>query len=153
MKRGYPDAVLPVSDDVAAVCLREVHRLHRAIVDWTTGAVPDDDRSFAPFAEAFAPTFLIINPEGAAESVSSVVSRFRKRHGERAALDFGIRITDEDVRLVTGKQALIVYQEHWLHGTVEQSVILASALLEVDAARPGGVAWLHLHETWLRPPR
>lgn len=142
-----------MSEDVAAACLREVHRLHRVIVDWTTGAVPDDDRSFAPFADAFAPSFLIVNPEGVVETGASVVSRFRKRHGERAALDFAIRITDEDVRRVTGQQALIIYQEHWLHGTTEQSVILASALLEVDAARPGGVAWLHLHETWLKPPR
>ncbi len=138
--------------DVGEACRQELHRLHRAIVDWTTGAVPNTEENFAAFADSFAPDFVIINPEGVAETVGAVVPRFRARHGERAALDFRIRITDEDVRFVRDQLCLIVYQEHWLHGDAAQSVILSSALLQMEASRPGGVAWRHLHETWLKPP-
>ncbi len=138
--------------ELAAVCVQEVQRLHRVIVDWTTGAVPDTDENFTPFAEAFAPTFAIVNPSGEIEGVDGVLARFRERHGERAGRQFAIRITDEAVRDLAGDTALVVYQEHWFHGAQEQSVILASALLRADPNRPGGIAWLHLHETWLRPP-
>ena len=141
-----------MSGDVGETCRAEIHRLHRVIVDWTTGVVPATDEAFAPFAESFAPAFIIVNPEGKAEAADEVVPRFRQRHGERAPLNFQIRITDEDVRMVEGTLCLIVYQERWYHGNDEKSVILSSALLQVDASRPGGVAWRHLHETWLRPP-
>ncbi|MEQ8248725.1 MAG: hypothetical protein RID42_13700 [Alphaproteobacteria bacterium] len=133
-------------------CVGEVHRLHRVIADWTTGTIPDTDDGFAGFADAFAPTFEIVNPNGAREAATDVVPRFRLRHGERGGRDFSIRITHEDVRPLSDDTALTVYQEHWFHGASEQSVILASAVLRLDKVRPGGVAWLHLHETWLRAP-
>jgi hypothetical protein len=138
--------------DIVAACIEEVHRLHRAIANWTTGAIPNTEESFGAFAESFGPGFIIINPNGKSEAATTVVPRFRERYGERGGRDFSIRISDEDVRDVSGDRALVVYQEHWLHGAEEQSVILSSALLQVDPTRPGGVAWLHLHETWLRAP-
>ncbi len=137
---------------LAAACVGEVHRLHRAIADWTTGVAPNTDDGFAAFSGAFAATFEIVNPNGAREAVADVVPRFRQRHGERGGREFSIRITNEDVRPLSDDTALIVYQEHWFHGSIEQSVILASAVLKCDPARPGGIAWLHLHETWLRAP-
>lgn len=138
--------------DIGATCIEEIHRLHRAIADWTTGAIPNTEASFAAFAGSFAPEFIIINPNGEAEASATVVPRFRERHGERGTLDFSIQITNEDVRDVSGDRALVVYQEHWLHGGQEQSVILSTALLQIDRDRPSGVVWLHLHETWLRAP-
>jgi len=136
--------------DLAAQCIKEIHRLHQAIEGWTTGALPNTEEAFAAFAGAFAPNFVIINPNGKAEAASHVVPRFRDRHGERSR-DFSIRITNEEVHDVTGDRALVTYREHWLHRAEEQSVILSSALMQADADRPGGFAWLHLHETWMRP--
>ncbi|MCX8230298.1 MAG: hypothetical protein OTJ45_00575 [Alphaproteobacteria bacterium] len=138
--------------DVGTACVEEIHRLHRAISDWTTGAIPNTEESFAAFAESFGPEFIIINPNGESEAAATVVPRFRERYCERGGLGFSIRITDEDVRDISGDRALVVYQEHWLHGPEEQSVILSSALMQADLRRPGGIAWLHLHETWLRAP-
>jgi hypothetical protein len=138
--------------DVGGACVEEIHRLHRAIADWTTGAIPNTEEAFGAFANSFGSGFIIINPNGESEAAATVVPRFRERHAERGGRDFSIQISDEDVRDVSGDRALVIYQERWLHGPEEQSVILSSALLQIDASRPGGVAWLHLHETWLRAP-
>lgn len=137
--------------DIATDCINEIHRLHRAIAGWTTGALPNTEEAFSAFAGSFAPAFVIINPNGKAESATHVVPRFRERHGERSR-DFSIQITNEDVRDISNNRALVVYQEHWLHREVEQSVILSTALMQVDSNGPGGFIWLHLHETWMRPP-
>ncbi len=137
--------------DVTAACVNEIHRLHEAIAGWTTGTLPNTEEAFSMFADSFAPTFVIINPNGKAETAADVVPRFRDRHGERSR-DFSIQITNEDVRDISNNRALVVYQEHWLHRKVEQSVILSTALMQVDSSRPGGFVWLHLHETWMRPP-
>ena len=137
---------------VGSAYFEEIHRLHRAISDWTTGAVPNTEETFAAFAESFATGFIIINPNGVSEAAATVIARFRERYCERSGRNFSIRITDEDVRYISDKCALVVYKEHWLQGPDEQSVILSSALMEADLSRPGGIAWLHLHETWLLAP-
>ena len=47
-----------------------------------------------------------------------------------------------------GDRALVMYEEwHSLKG--EESARLSTVLFEKRAGAPNGVAWLHVHETWL----
>ena len=135
-----------------AAYVAEVRRLHEVIAGWTTGALPNSDELFGAFSSALGPGFMIINPEGAAEDREAVVSRFRGLYGTRAARDFRIEIHEPAVRLETADLTLVTYHEHWFEGAEERSVILATALFQPELEAPGGLAWRHLHETWLRPP-
>lgn len=130
----------------------EVIRLHEVIAAWTTGEAANTDDSYALFAGALAPGFMIINPGGVAEDRNTIVSRFRGLHGSRAGRDFRIEIRQAAVHRETGDLALVTYHEHWFEGAAEKSVIIATALLQAAPAAPGGLLWRHLHETWLRPP-
>ncbi len=126
--------------------------MHQAIEGWTTGSAPQTDHSFQLFAGALAPGFMIINPDGLAEDRESIVSRFHGLYGARAGLDFRIEIHKPAIRLDSADATLITYHEHWFEGATERSVILATALLAPGRETPGGFAWHHLHETWLRAP-
>ncbi len=95
---------------------------------------------------------MIVNPEGAAEDREAVVSRFRGLHGTRAARDFRIEIHEPAVHWETTDLTIVTYHEHWFEGAVERSVIISTALFQRAPEAPGGLAWRHLHETWLRPP-
>lgn len=130
----------------------EVIRLHEVIAGWTTGAAANTDDSFGQFAGALAPGFMIINPGGVTEDRETVVSRFRGLHGTRAGIDFRIEIHQPAVHQETADLALVTYHEHWFESAQEQSVIIATALLEPEPDAPGRLLWRHLHETWLRPP-
>ena len=129
----------------------EVVRLHEVIEGWTTGRLPETDAAFAGFADALGPDFIIINPEGSIETREHVVPRFRERYGARGA-SFRIVIDDAALRLMHGEHALVTYQEIWRRGDDPAGTILSSAWLRRDDTAPGGVSWLHLHETWLTPP-
>ena len=133
-------------------CASEVRRLHTVIADWTTGAVAERDENYAPFADALAPGFVIINPGGVEEVRETIVPRFRGLYAYRAGRDFRIEIHEPILRRDLGERGLITYREHWFEGEREASVIFSTALLEATDSAPGGMAWLHLHETWLRAP-
>ncbi len=130
----------------------EVERMHQAIEGWTTGSAPETEQSFQQFASALAPGFMIINPDGLAEDSESIVSRFHGLYGARAGLGFRIEIREPAIRLDSADATLITYHEHWFEGATERSVIIATALLAPAPATPGGFAWRHLHEAWLRAP-
>ena len=136
----------------AEACAYEVRRLHTVIADWTTGAVGSTDENFASFANALAPNFVIINPGGVEENREQVIPRFRSLYAARAGCGFRIEIREPILRHDLGESALITYREHWFEGERETSVIFSTALLQLPTGGPGGTAWLHLHETWLRPP-
>ena len=129
----------------------EVVRLHEVIEAWTTGRLPETYAAFAGFADALGPDFLIINPQGSAEPRGHVVPRFRERHGARGP-SFRITIDNAALRLTQGDHALVTYQEIWSLGEEPAGTILSSAWLRREDTAPGGVLWLHLHETWLTPP-
>ena len=138
--------------DNGSIFLSEVSRLHTVIEGWTTGRLPETDEAFAGFADALDPQFVLINPEGSIERRDHVVTRFRQRHGARGAHAFRITIAEARLRFVLADHALVNYEEHWHRGDDPAGTILASAWLRHTKRAPGGVGWLHLHETWLTPP-
>lgn len=130
----------------------EVERMHQAIEGWTTGSAPETEQSFQQFASALAPGFMIINPDGLAEDRETIVSRFHGLYGARAGRAFRIEIREASLHQDSADATLITYREHWFEGTNERSVIIATALLAPEPETPAGLAWHHLHETWLHAP-
>ncbi len=134
------------------VFVREVVRLHQVIEGWTTGQVLETADAFAGFADALEPDFVIINPDGQTETRDSVVGRFRQRHGARSGVGFQIGIAEATLRQTVDHHGLVTYHEIWTKHGGPAGTILASAWLHLNDGTPGGVGWLHLHETWLTPP-
>ena len=132
--------------------VREISRLHQVIEGWTTGELPETEEAFDGFAAALEPSFVIINPGGSMERRDYVVDRFRQRYGARGGVGFGIAIAEANVRQTVGDHALVTYHEIWTKEASPAGTILASAWLRGNERTPGGIGWLHLHETWLTPP-
>lgn len=116
----------------------EIVRHHQVIEAWLRGDADD----FAPFAAAQAPDFTMVGPDGEALSAEQVLQWVQASHGQAP----DVRIDIRDVRVVSASGELIVatYQE-WQLGRGR----LSTVVLRHEPAAPGGLTWLHLHESWL----
>jgi hypothetical protein len=125
---------------------REIDRMHEAIEDWFTGAIDD----LAPFADALAPAFHIVSPDGTTRSREEIVASMAGAHGTSADTEppFVIDIRNVERRDSAGDHHLVTYEEHQRAGGSWEART-SSAWLREEAAAPGGLAWVHLHETWL----
>ncbi|MEM6439207.1 MAG: hypothetical protein AAF763_05860 [Pseudomonadota bacterium] len=135
---------LPLADRA----IEEAHDLHRFLQAWLTGDWPRD--GFARFADAMAPELQVISPLGATTEREALLTEFESLHGELAAKKdaFEIWVERAVCRHVLGDVAVVTYEEwHKLEG--ETSARLSTVLYRDAPEAPGGVSWLHVHETWL----
>jgi hypothetical protein len=126
----------------------EIEALHAFFEAWFTGVLPDDDSHFARCGEALAPGFTIISPDGRCTGRTDLLVTLRAAHGSHAPGTFLIRVDDVRVRALPGGLVLATYEE-WQESAVARRGRLSSALLGDHADAPGGLTWLHVHETWL----
>ena len=135
---------------LAEAALAEIAALHRFFVAWFTGRCPKRREAFARVADALAPGFVQIDPAGRERRRGPLLAALRAAHGSRAGEPFAIRIVRPKIRLVRRGLALATYEERQQSGgaTTRRR---SSALFAPAAAAPGGVAWLHLQETWIAP--
>lgn len=131
-------------------CHQEVVRLHEMIEAWLAGSIPDSDEAYRRFSAAMADDFEIISPSGARSDRAGIVSSFRNAHGTRDA-QFLVAIKNVKTRLLRSPLALLTYEE-WQFDNGKATARLSTVLLRQDSSTPGGVAWVHLHETWLPEP-
>ncbi|MEM8742256.1 MAG: hypothetical protein AAGE13_12290 [Pseudomonadota bacterium] len=135
---------------LAEICVAETKRLHVVLEDWLVGAVAKTDTAFLPFSEALAPELEVISPNGSRTGHAALLSEFYGIHGvlaeDRAA--FRIRVENAAAREIAPGLALATYEE-WHERGEEMSARLTSVLMRAAPDAPGGVVWLHVHETWL----
>ena len=132
------------------LCEQEVRGFHAFLRDWLAGAVTRTDESFARFSGAMDDGVEVIGPRGTVTPRDALVDEFECLHGQLAADadEFEIWIENFRLRWAADDHALVTYEEwHRRRGTT--SARLSSALFRREAAAPCGVAWLHVHETWL----
>ncbi|GAB5467369.1 MAG: hypothetical protein Kilf2KO_03990 [Rhodospirillales bacterium] len=131
-------------------CGREVVDLHVFLQDWLTGVLPRDVASFARFEGVIGEAFLVISPRGSVTERPALLTEFEANHGALTARADDFRIWVENYRCLhqLGDRALVLYEE-WHRLGEETSARLTTALFERAPDRPNGVAWLHVHETWL----
>ena len=121
----------------------EIERLHQFFEDWYAGV---NDRSIEEFAEGLDESFYIVSPRGGVSGKRSIVETVQGLGGTGHA---EIRIANVELR--TFGSAVIhiaTYEEHQRRtsGTV---AMISTAGLVSDDSRPGGFAWLFVHETFL----
>ncbi len=133
-----------------AACGREVVDLHVFLQDWLTGSLPRNEASFARFAEVIADPFLIVSPRGTVTERPALLREFEASHGVLATQAKSFRIWVENYRCLhrLGDRALVMYEE-WHQLGDATSARLSTVLFEPRSAAPNGVAWVHVHETWL----
>ena len=138
-------------------CEQEVRTFHAFLRDWLAGAVPRTAETFARFAGAMDGRLEVVSPLGTVTGRDALVDEFEGLHGQLAgdAEAFDIWIENFRCRWAEGDHAVVTYEE-WHRRRGEPSARLSSALFRRAEAAPCGVAWLHVHETWLpglAPPR
>lgn len=129
-------------------CRQQVVELHRFFQDWFNAELPPSDEAFARFDRALAEDFQIIGPEGHLVSRERVLGAVRDGHGGRREGGFAIEVKNIVSRTVGEGMVLVTYEEHQTHDGTHRGW-LSSALFRADESRPGGVAWVHVHETYL----
>ena len=131
-----------------AQCEQEVRGFHAFLRDWLAGAVPRSAATFARFSGAMDAGVEVIGPRGTVTGRGALVSEFEGLHGELGTDAFEIWIENFRCRWAAGDHALVTYEE-WHRREGAESARLSSALFRREAAAPSGVAWMHVHETWL----
>jgi len=128
----------------------EVHDLHRFLEGWLTGTLAPDARTFARFADCLGVGFRIISPAGQVTDREALCRELHAAHGARAGADTDFRIWIEHFRDVQEwpDHCLIAYQE-WQHFAGRTTARISTTLFGRRQDAADGVAWLHLHETWL----
>ena len=136
---------------LAEAVLAEIDLLHRFFVAWFLGSCPKSRASFARVADALAPGFVQIDPQGRERRRAPLLAALRVAFGCHAGEDFVIRIVRPKIRLVHRGLALATYEERQRSGgaTTRRR---SSALFAPAPTAPAGVAWLYLQETWIEPP-
>ncbi|GAA3710445.1 hypothetical protein GCM10022224_089980 [Nonomuraea antimicrobica] len=126
--------------EAAREAAREVARHHRVIERWLTGAATRSE--FAAFADAHAPGFTLIGPDGTVLGRQEVLALVEAAHGGAP----GLTITIENARVVaeSGDLLIVTYEERHHTGDGTKARRATATLGNAPAWR-----WWHLHETWL----
>lgn len=130
-------------------CAREVVEMHEAIEIWLVAGADD---ALDRFERALAPEFVIVDPDGGRTERDELVEGFSRAGGSQAASTppFEIEVREVETR-ITGEAFCLVTYEEWQRSDGDETGRISSALFQ-RADAPDGVAWVHLHETWLQPP-
>ncbi|MEM9221743.1 MAG: hypothetical protein AAGB11_04985 [Pseudomonadota bacterium] len=125
--------------------IKEVVDRHNAFAAWFTGR--GDDALFEEMRSVFAPSFVLISPDGSSASHEAVIAMLEGGRSRRPD-SFSIKITDAKALWSSKDAALIAYLEHQaIHG--EWTLRQSTALFTPADGTPNGVVWQHVHETWI----
>lgn len=126
--------------------VREVRRMHTFIEDWI-GGIRDD---VSPFADALAPEFTFVPPDGVLRDRESAVAAMEDAGGAHAdsTPHFVIEIENAERQLSVYGMHLVTYEEYQrVDGDWQART--SSVWLRETADTPSGLEWVHLHESWL----
>lgn len=124
----------------------EIVELHHFFIAWLGGELPKTAEVFARFSATAAPSFTIIGPSGQLVERTALVEGLYAAHGSRPNLE--IWIERPLLRLRTGQLSLVTYEE-WQREAGKVTARQSSALFIDAPSTPNGLAWLHVHETWM----
>lgn len=133
-----------MTETLIAAVTAEIEELHAEFARWYGGATDD----FSRIENAIAADFMFIAPHGEVVAVSDLLAGIRADHGRRP---LAIRIENVQVRWHSADATVATYEE-WQEADGVTTARLSSVLFTPDASAPHGLAWRHVHETWLVPP-
>ena len=124
----------------------EIVELHEFFEGWLGGTLPDTDDAFERFERTIGDAFTFIGPDGRFLDRASLVSHLRSAHGARPGLH--IRIENPRIHHEAGGLTIATYEEWQEQGSVTTGHLSSAVFRD----RADGVEWVHVHETWLKPP-
>ena len=130
----------------------EVIALHRFFEVWFGGHCENDEQAFADgMLCRMREDFTIVLPGGAMLEGRRFWPEFKKLHGDNP--DFHISIRNVQRKTLPAAPIHLVIYEEWQRNARNSKPAnngrLSSALFLEDEKTPNGIAWLHVHETWL----
>ena len=131
--------------------VHEVDDLHNLFLAWYAGE-PAKDRDWynQMIARRMDIEFSIVSPSGATLARDEILTLIYDGYGRSG--DFRIQTRNGRILRREGEVVLISYEE-WQHHAVNTPISengrISTALLAIDSDQPGGLRWLHVHETWL----
>ena len=125
----------------------EVVGLHDFFQGWLDGTLPETDAVYARLAATTAPEMLIVTPGGERVLGAQLAAELRGAHGSRPGWRMWIEAAE--LRLEAGGLLVVTYEEWHRSAAGEVRGRLSTAVLREQAGTPHGLAWLHVHETWL----
>jgi hypothetical protein len=130
-------------------CMEEILELHAFFEGWMGGAAMSE-AALSRCASALAPGFILIGPDGRERMREPVLAglRAQRRAHADAERPFRLWIERPTPRFVRDGLCLATYEE-WQTSHGQTTARRSSALFIESPTAPRGVAWLHLHETWL----
>ena len=129
-----------------AACCREIIDLHTFFQGWLDGSLSNNAAVFARFAAATDPRFTLIGPDGSQAGFAATAAWIQAAHGARPG--FRLWTTDHTLLHQAGECAVTTYRE-WQFLAGVTTVRISTAVFRPAPDAPHGVAWLHVHETWL----
>ena len=135
--------------DTASIAT-EVDRLHQFFVAWFSGTADNDPAVLErELLSALGPELRYVLPGGECLARATLAEGLGQAHG----INPEFRIKIDEVRLTASQGSLCVatYRE-WQRGaknSAPENGRMSTAVFETDGAAPGGLRWLHIHETWL----
>lgn len=125
---------------------REIEQLHDFFADWFRGRVENRDEVFGRFADVLAVDFSMVVPDGRTVPRAPLLQGLRASHGSRPSVE--IRV--EQPTLIVERDGVVVarYRE-WQRDSEGESTRLSTVVFRRDAARPNGLVWVTVHETWM----
>lgn len=125
---------------------QEAVEFHRVLEAWLRGDGPRSSDASSRLERAFAPDCKLFAPGGVVEEKSVLMARLFQAHGSKPDMEISI----ENFAPVWSRDdvALVSYIE-WRKSGGQRTGRYATVLFRAEADAPGGVRWLHIHETWL----
>lgn len=126
-------------------CVREIEELHAFFQAWFAGELANTGANFGRFSSVTHADFTIIGPNGQVTDRATIVDVLRQAHGAGA---FEIWVENATVQSMGADHYLALYEEWQIRDGTKTSR-QSSAIFVADEGTPNGVAWRHVHETWV----
>lgn len=130
---------------LVACAQREVVDRHAFFANWFTGRA--DEGAMRETEAAFAPTMVMIAPDGSILSRAEVIAAIAGARG-RSADGFSIEVDAFSV-LYEGESAVLIAYRERQFGAGARSPRRSTALFTPSAGAVNGVVWRHVHETFI----
>lgn len=125
----------------------EIVELHAFFVGWLVGTLPATDATYARLVDTMALEFAMVTPGGAYIPRERLLAQLRAAHGSRPG--WRMWIEHAELRYAQGELTVATYEEWQRHADGTVTGRLSTAIFREQHGTPNGLAWLHVHETWL----
>lgn len=131
---------------IVSRCSDEIQLFHEVLQRWLCGDSEEPRSDLNYMSAALANDMILVSPAGKIEAQGELLNRLSSAYGARP--DVRIRISDYEPIMVSKNNLLARYIETRTCPDT-QDVRVSTVLFSQENDLPNGVAWRHVHETWL----